>query len=159
MPGENEQQRLYFEDLKIGQSFTSRKYELTEAEIVEFATKYDPQPFHLDAELAKATLLRGLAASGVLNHAAVGRAYPYRRRNCWWRWRGRALRQRAQPVIGMGASCLKITGCQPISRESEKIDFGNSAINVLVQDADCELCHCWPRADRTVDRSRAPDGA
>ena len=75
MPGENEQQRLYFEDLKIGQSFTSRKYELTEAEIVEFATKYDPQPFHLDAELAKATLLGGPAASGWLTASLIMRLW------------------------------------------------------------------------------------
>jgi Acyl dehydratase len=37
---------------------------VTEAEIKAFAREYDPQPFHLDDEAAKATLFKGLAASG-----------------------------------------------------------------------------------------------
>jgi acyl dehydratase len=64
LPDENQKQQLYFEDLRVGQNFTSRTYKLTENEITEFASRYDPQPFHLDAELAKTTLFRGLAASG-----------------------------------------------------------------------------------------------
>ena len=37
---------------------------LDEAQIKAFAAQFDPQPFHLDAELAKATLFKGLVASG-----------------------------------------------------------------------------------------------
>ena len=37
---------------------------MTQEEIIEFATKYDPQPFHIDPEAAKATFFEGLAASG-----------------------------------------------------------------------------------------------
>jgi hypothetical protein len=44
-------------------------------------------------------------------------------------------------------------------REPEAFGFGNSAINVWVRDADCELFHCLTAADRTIDRSRAPDRA
>jgi acyl dehydratase len=55
---------LYLEDLHPGQKFTSHAEEITEAAIKEFAEKFDPQPFHLDNEAAKATLFGGLAASG-----------------------------------------------------------------------------------------------
>lgn len=55
---------LYLDDLSVGQRFTSDIYEVTEAHILEFASQFDPQPFHLDDEQAKQTLFRGLAASG-----------------------------------------------------------------------------------------------
>jgi acyl dehydratase len=55
---------LYFEDLAVGQKFTTATRRVEAEEIVEFAAKYDPQPFHLDAEAAKASLFGGLAASG-----------------------------------------------------------------------------------------------
>ena len=55
---------LYFEDLSVGQKFTTGTRRVDAAEIVEFAAKYDPQPFHLDPEAAKASLFGGLAASG-----------------------------------------------------------------------------------------------
>jgi acyl dehydratase len=55
---------LYFEDLAIGQKFHTGTRSVDAEEIVEFASKYDPQPFHIDAEAAKASLFGGLAASG-----------------------------------------------------------------------------------------------
>jgi acyl dehydratase len=55
---------LYLEDLAPGQSFVSGSDVISEAEIIEFAGRYDPQPFHLDHEAAKATIFGGLAASG-----------------------------------------------------------------------------------------------
>ncbi|HEY3637532.1 MAG TPA: MaoC family dehydratase [Rhizomicrobium sp.] len=54
----------YLEDVFVGQRFTSGSYEMTEANIKEFAAAYDPQPFHLDDEAARHSLFRGLAASG-----------------------------------------------------------------------------------------------
>ena len=56
--------KLYLEDLKVGQRFTSRSHLVDEVQIKAFARTYDPQPFHLDEESAKPTLFRGLAASG-----------------------------------------------------------------------------------------------
>ena len=55
---------LYLEDLKVGDKFTSAAHAMDEAQIKAFATQFDPQPFHLDDEAAKATLFGGLAASG-----------------------------------------------------------------------------------------------
>src|SRR6187402_2974179 len=57
-------QSLYFEDLAVGQKFGSGSARVTAEEIKAFAQQFDPQPFHLDPEAAKATLFEGLAASG-----------------------------------------------------------------------------------------------
>ena len=55
---------LYFDDLPVGARFTSATKQVTAPEIKSFARDFDPQPFHLDEEAAKATLFKGLAASG-----------------------------------------------------------------------------------------------
>lgn len=56
---------LYLEDLKIGDHFKSREYEMTLEEVLDFAHKYDPQVFHTDTEKAKDhPIFQGLAASG-----------------------------------------------------------------------------------------------
>lgn len=55
---------LAFEDFRIGETREYGDYAIDEAELLAFAAAYDPQPFHLDAEAAKATILGGLAASG-----------------------------------------------------------------------------------------------
>lgn len=54
----------YFEDYEPGstQEFGSTK--VTEAEILEFARKYDPQPFHVDPAAAAKSQFGGLIASG-----------------------------------------------------------------------------------------------
>jgi len=54
----------YLDDLQAGDRFTSAEHVLDEAQIKSFAAQFDPQPFHLDHEAAKATLFGGLAASG-----------------------------------------------------------------------------------------------
>ncbi len=56
--------KLYFEDLEIGTVETYGAYEVTEAEVVEFASQYDPQPFHIDHEAAKSSVFGALCASG-----------------------------------------------------------------------------------------------
>jgi acyl dehydratase len=54
----------YLDDLHPGQVFVSPGVTLSEAEIVGFALRYDPQPFHLDAAAAAESLYGGLIASG-----------------------------------------------------------------------------------------------
>ena len=56
--------KLYLDDFTVGQTFRSSSVRVTEADIKAFATQFDPQPFHLDNEAAKATMFGGLAASG-----------------------------------------------------------------------------------------------
>ena len=99
---QNDDDRLYLEDLQVGRRFTSATHAIDEAQIRAFATQFDPQPFHLDEAAAKATLFGGLAASGwhtaaitmrllvesglPLNGGIVGAAgaitWPLRRRRC-----------------------------------------------------------------------------
>ena len=55
---------LYFEDVVPGTKSAFGRYEVTREEVVEFATKYDPQPFHLSDEAAAKTHFGKLAASG-----------------------------------------------------------------------------------------------
>jgi acyl dehydratase len=55
---------FFLEDLRPGQRFSSGSHTIDEAQIKAFAAQFDPQPFHLDSEAAKATLFGGLAASG-----------------------------------------------------------------------------------------------
>lgn len=54
----------YFEDFEIGESQEFGTYHVTEAEIVEFAEKYDPQAFHVDPAAATDSIYGGLIASG-----------------------------------------------------------------------------------------------
>ncbi|MGA2336556.1 MAG: MaoC family dehydratase [Terriglobales bacterium] len=60
----NHEQRLYLEDLYVGQRFTSGTYRMDEERIKAFAAEFDPQPFHLDEAAAQATVFHGLCASG-----------------------------------------------------------------------------------------------
>ena len=55
---------MFFEDFEVGTTEEFGEYLVTEEEILEFASKYDPQAFHLSDEAAKATLFGGLCASG-----------------------------------------------------------------------------------------------
>lgn len=55
---------LYLDDLQVGQRFESGSHAVDEAQIVAFARQFDPQPFHLDAQLARDTFFNGLAGSG-----------------------------------------------------------------------------------------------
>jgi acyl dehydratase len=54
----------YLEDFAVGQKFRSATLRVDEERIKRFAAEFDPQPFHLDDAAARATLFRGLAASG-----------------------------------------------------------------------------------------------
>lgn len=54
----------YFEDIDIGETFTNGSRTLTEADIIEFAEQFDPQPMHTDPEFARETRFGKLFASG-----------------------------------------------------------------------------------------------
>ena len=56
--------RLYLEDLHVGQTFVTGSVIVTVEAIKAFARDYDPQPFHLDEAAARDSLFGGLAASG-----------------------------------------------------------------------------------------------
>ena len=54
----------YLNDLKVGQTFKTNGATITESDIIGFALKYDPQPFHLDVVEAAKSPYGGLIASG-----------------------------------------------------------------------------------------------
>ena len=55
---------LYFEEFTPGRRFESPGITVTESEVIHFALRYDPQPFHMDVEAAKGSPYGGLIASG-----------------------------------------------------------------------------------------------
>ena len=63
---ENPFRQRWFEDYRVGEIAEFGDHLVTEAEIVEFATRYDPQPFHVDAQAAKQSIYGGLISSVVL---------------------------------------------------------------------------------------------
>jgi acyl dehydratase len=73
---------LTLDDVTPGQRFTSASHTLDVNQIKAFAKEFDPQPFHLDEELAKDTFFGGLAASGwhvaaITMKLLVGDAAPF----------------------------------------------------------------------------------
>lgn len=57
-------QILYFEDFYVGRKFESPAVTVSESEMLDFAGRFDPQPFHLDKAAAERTQFGGLIASG-----------------------------------------------------------------------------------------------
>ena len=55
---------LHYEDFPAGEVVIYGAYEVTAEEIKAFAAEFDPQPFHLDEEAGRASILGGLCASG-----------------------------------------------------------------------------------------------
>ncbi len=63
----------YFEDYQVGESFEFGDHPVTEEEIVEFARRYDPQPFHVDKDAARDSAFGGLIASGWMTGSVMMR--------------------------------------------------------------------------------------
>ena len=54
----------YYEDLTVGETHELSSKTVTKSEIIAFAEKYDPQPFHLDERAAEDSVFGELVASG-----------------------------------------------------------------------------------------------
>jgi acyl dehydratase len=57
-------QKMYFEDFEVGNAIEVGSFTVSEAEIIEFATRFDPQPFHVDPDAAAQSMFGGIIASG-----------------------------------------------------------------------------------------------
>lgn len=55
---------IYFEDFAAGQEYDLGSHTLEQAAIVDFATQFDPQPFHIDEHAAEQSIYSGIIASG-----------------------------------------------------------------------------------------------
>jgi acyl dehydratase len=58
------QMMRYYEDFAEGQVHELGEATVSEAEILDFARRFDPQPFHVDREAARQSMYGGLIASG-----------------------------------------------------------------------------------------------
>jgi acyl dehydratase len=56
--------KRFFEDFRTGEVAMSAAYAVTREEILDFARRYDPQPFHVDEAAAERSMYGGLIASG-----------------------------------------------------------------------------------------------
>ena len=65
----------YFDDFRVGERFRSQGVTLTEADVINFALAYDPQPFHIDVEAAAKSTFGGLIASGLQTFALGWRMF------------------------------------------------------------------------------------
>jgi len=69
---------IYFEDIEQYKEELLGDYVADKDEIIEFSRKWDPQPFHIDEEVAKSYSFGGLIApvgytTGIINRLAVQR--------------------------------------------------------------------------------------
>jgi len=62
---------LYFEDFHVGMTRQIGSYRVSREEVIEFAERFDPQPFHIDEEAAKASIFGGLTGSSCHTFALV----------------------------------------------------------------------------------------
>lgn len=58
----------YFEDVSLGETHKTGSYTVEKEEMLSFAEKYDPQPFHANEEAAKDSVFGGLIASGLYTY-------------------------------------------------------------------------------------------
>lgn len=84
--------RLRAEDLPLGAVIDLGTHTVTRDEIIAFAEQWDPQPFHLDADFARATVFGDIIGSGlhslaIYQRLAVRAAYRH-----WAIVAGRAIR-------------------------------------------------------------------
>jgi acyl dehydratase len=63
----------YWDDISEGESLDCKAITFTLPEIVEFAIKYDPQPFHVDEQAAAASRFGGIIASSLQTLSACTR--------------------------------------------------------------------------------------
>ena len=56
---------LHFDDISVGYASVVGEYRLEESEIIEFAERWDPQPFHIDEKAANESVFGGLVASSL----------------------------------------------------------------------------------------------
>lgn len=65
----------YLDDFTVGETFESRSASLTEAQIMDFALMWDPQPFHIDKQASLKGIFGGIIASGFQTQALAFRLF------------------------------------------------------------------------------------
>ena len=73
--------KKFFEDYRVGEAETIGQYQIREKEMVSFAEKWDPQPFHVDKEAALLSAHGGLTAAGCYILSVAIRIVSYGQKN------------------------------------------------------------------------------
>lgn len=68
-------EKRFLDDFQAGETFVSPGITVTEGQIIDFAVKYDPQPFHVDVNAASESVYGGLIASGFQTAALCFRLF------------------------------------------------------------------------------------
>ncbi|MCL1879813.1 MAG: MaoC family dehydratase N-terminal domain-containing protein [Actinomycetia bacterium] len=58
---------MYFEDFYVGQTWQIAPFQISREQIIDFASRYDPLPIHVDEEYARTSRFGGLIASGPMS--------------------------------------------------------------------------------------------
>jgi acyl dehydratase len=87
----------YFEDIAVGERTAVGRHTFTADDIKAFATRFDPQPFHVDEKAAERSHFGRLAASGWHSAVIWMRLMVAERRR-----QAEAARSRGEPVAAMG---------------------------------------------------------
>ena len=66
---------LFFDDVPVGYRSTVGSWQLTETDVIEFASQWDPQPFHVDKAAAEASVFGELVASSLHIFAVCTRLF------------------------------------------------------------------------------------
>lgn len=72
-PGMADDGHRYFEELEVSETVDCGTIDVTEDEMLEFANRYDPQPFHVDPDAAAQSMYGDIIASGWLTAALSAR--------------------------------------------------------------------------------------
>ncbi len=83
---------LRAESLPVGRTLELGTHHVTREEIIDFASQWDPQPFHVDAEAARATVFRDVIGSGLHTMAIFQRLAVLGAYRHWAIVAGRAIR-------------------------------------------------------------------
>ncbi|PHQ70994.1 MAG: hypothetical protein COB93_04205 [Sneathiella sp.] len=75
-------QKLYYDDIKIGDTFTGATVTVDHDKMLEFAVEFDDQPMHLDASAARAMGLKDIVANGAYTFALNSKSVT----KIWQQW-------------------------------------------------------------------------
>lgn len=128
-------QKIYWDELKEGEQFSYGHYQVSEHEIIDFAKRYDPMEFHIDPEKAKLSPIGALCASGIHTLGIMQRLTFDNIYANWHIVAGRELRKChfRQPVFVN--DCLTVNMTIVKLSEDTRIDRGNAQLTFKVKNA------------------------
>lgn len=124
--------RLYFEDFAAGDAFPFGGRTVTKSEIIDFASRFDPQPFHVDETAARDSPFGGLVASGWHTAALASEMlYPVYRNFAFAGGRGVDELRWHRPVRPGDTLSgeTEVIDTEPVSEDGGNVDFRTTIEN------------------------------